>query len=493
MRRSILFATLVMILFMGVAEAKTVHELLNRNNRANAAYDMSIIPELLKSNANVYFVDNENTAAYDQVSSHGERPEYPFKTYEFAVNQCDAGENNIIVILPYSQENVTAASVDVDITGITTIGIGYGPARPKFISTATGSTFVVGRTGDGATFKNITFEAGISAVVVGVQIEDGADNISFVDCEWLDASTSTYEFNTAVDVVTEVNDLSFERCQWTSVTAGATAAIDIGDGAVAGLTVKDCVVYGDYATAGFFSDTALTDVVIDNVLFYNANADEFGIEFQGTSNLGFMSNCAFLTSGNYWDLGGIMPAGNTSATIADITVDPVTGTLDAILVDTGTTLPASLVLIDNDTYWNERTVVVTDVNVADGSVEDVLTIAGGPILVTSLSFVLTEAASNNSVTMAFESDPTTGAGDLNIASAVDIDNTAVGGWVYAEGDGSAAVISAIGGNVAQGCTVPCVVPIGGLDIIMGSANLTTGIGNLYISYIPKSTGVTVAE
>ena len=188
-----------------------------------------------------------------------------------------------------------------------------------------------------------------------------------------------------------------------------------------------------------------------------------------------------------------MPAGNTSATIADITVDPVTGTLDAILVDTGTTLPASLVLIDNDTYWNERTVVVTDVNVADGSVEDVLTIAGGPILVTSLSFVLTEAASNNSVTMAFESDPTTGAGDLNIASAVDIDNTAVGGWVYAEGDGSAAVISAIGGNVAQGCTVPCVVPIGGLDIIMGSANLTTGIGNLYISYIPKSTGVTVAE
>jgi|GEM_PF-6529840 len=466
MRRSILFATLVMILFMGVAEAKTVHELLNRNNRANAAYDMSIIPELLKSNANVYFVDNENTAAYDQVSSHGERPEYPFKTYEFAVNQCDAGENNIIVILPYSQENVTAASVDVDITGITTIGIGYGPARPKFISTATGSTFVVGRTGDGATFKNITFEAGISAVVVGVQIEDGADNISFVDCEWLDASTSTYEFNTAVDVVTEVNDLSFERCQWTSVTAGATAAIDIGDGAVAGLTVKDCVVYGDYATAGFFSDTALTDVVIDNVLFYNANADEFGIEFQGTSNLGFMSNCAFLTSGNYWDLGGIMPAGNTSATIADITVDPVTGTLDAILVDTAA--------ID---LYRVKTISATSDFTA--SADTLFTVAGGPIEILTLYGLCTTLAGGSPGDMKIHVDATTGAQDSDLSTTVTVDTLAAGDVIRFTEAIDEGVLTFTTGTAA-GNQLAWFAPIG--DIEQSLTSTGTGAVTWYMTY-----------
>ena len=182
MKRLIMMAFVMILLFGGIAEARTVHQMLNRQNRPNAAYDMSVIPDLLKSNANVFFVDNEATYASDQVGNHGDRPEFPFKTYDYAIGQCTAGENNIIVLLPYSQENVTADSVDVDVTGITTIGLGYGPARPKFISTATGSSFNVGSTGDGATFMNITFEAGISAVAVGIEIEDLANNITFIDC-----------------------------------------------------------------------------------------------------------------------------------------------------------------------------------------------------------------------------------------------------------------------------------------------------------------------
>ena len=312
MKRLLFLAVLLALALAPVAPAETVHNLLQQNNRALAPYDLSVIPELLRSNANVFFVDNEATNASDAADGlHGETPELPFKTYDYAIGRCTAGQNNIIVLLPYSVERYTGAgSVDVDVTGITTIGLGYGPARPKFVFDNAAATFIVGRDGDGATFQNLTFQASVTGVTVGVQIEDGADNISCVDCEWLNGELAgTDEFVTAVDVVTEANDLSFERCRWTSVAAGATACIDIGDGAVARLTIKDCTLYGDYATACLFSDQANTGVILENTVFLDSNGDEFGIEFQGADNRGVVRGCSFITSGNYVDMGGLQDGG----------------------------------------------------------------------------------------------------------------------------------------------------------------------------------------
>lgn len=329
MKRISIFAVLLVLLVALAAPAETAHNLLKQNDRFVAPYDLSVIPELLKSNANVFFVDNENTNASDAADGfHGETPTYPFKTYDYAVGQCTAGENNIIVVMPYSVERyTTAGSVDVDVSGITTIGLGYGPARPKFVFDHADATFVVGRDGDGATFQNITFQPSVTGVTVGVQHEDGADNISWIDCEWLDGEASVDEFVTAYDIVTEANDVSFERCRWTSMTAGATAGLDIGDGAVAGLRLIDCVMHGDWSTAWGFSDQALTRVEIDGCAAYNANADEYIFEFQGTANQGFCRNSVFVTSGNYVDAGGISLADNVYKAIGDSDTDGVTYSL----------------------------------------------------------------------------------------------------------------------------------------------------------------------
>jgi hypothetical protein len=323
MKRFILSIVLLISLFITMAPAETVHNLLQQNNRAFAPYDLGVIPEILRSNANVFFVDSGATLAADQTDGiHGETPDRPFATLDYAVGKCTADENNIIVVLPYHAESIAAAGVDIDVAGITILGLGYGDARPKFTFTATSSTFICGSDGDSATIKNLTFEAGISAVVAGVVVEDSCDNLTFVDCEWLDAATAAYEFNTAVDVSVDANDLAFIRCAWTSsAAAGAVACIDIGDGAVDGLLLQDCVMYGDYSTACVFSDQALTRVLVDNCFFYDANTDEYGLELQGTSNLGWVTNCKFYTSGNYYDLGGIAPMGNLTATIADLTSD----------------------------------------------------------------------------------------------------------------------------------------------------------------------------
>lgn len=324
-----LIAAVLALIPLTFARGETARNLI-RKYGSEAQYNLSAIPELLKLNANVFFVDNEATNALDAADGrHGQTPDQPFATYDYAISQCTAGQDNVIVILPYSTEDYdSAGDCDVDVSGITTIGLGVGPARPKFLFTNAAGTFVVGSAGDGATFMNLTWQASVTGVTVGVQIEDNADHVSFIDCEWLDGELSgTDEFVTAVDVVLEVNDLTFENCRWTSLVAGATAAIDIGDGAAGGLTLRNCTIYGDYAVAGIFSDQALTRVLVERCNFYNANADEFGIEAQGTSNVGVIRDCTFITSGNYVDAGGLGLMGNVFKTSGDSDTDSVSYTL----------------------------------------------------------------------------------------------------------------------------------------------------------------------
>jgi len=318
MKRLFLTALAVLAMCATLAPAETAHNLLQQNNRVIAPYSLSIIPELLRSNANVFFVDNEATNASDAADGqHGETPDLPFRTYNYAVGRCTAGQNNIIVLMPYSIERYTAAgAVDVDVSGITTIALGYGPARPRFVFDHADATFVAGRAGDGATFMNVTFQASVTGVTVGVQIEDGADNVSFIDCEWLEGEAIVDEFVTAVDVVTEANDLSFIRCRATSAdAAGATAFLDIGDGVVTRLRMEDCWLYGDYATAAVFSDQSNIGCAFLNTVFVELNTDEYGIEFQGTGSRGVVRGCTFITSGNYVDMGGLQDGGGNKTAV----------------------------------------------------------------------------------------------------------------------------------------------------------------------------------
>lgn len=466
-----LIAAVLALIPLTFARGETARNLI-RKYGSEAQYNLSTIPELLKLNANVFFVDNEATNALDAADGrHGQTPDQPFATYDYAISQCTAGQDNVIVILPYSTERYTeAGSVDVDVSGITTIGLGYGPARPKFVWDNAAATFIVGAAGDGATFQNLTFQASVTGVTVGVQIEDNADNVSFIDCEWLNGELSgTDEFVTAVDVVLEVNDLTFENCRWTSLVAGATAAIDIGDGAAGGLTLRNCTIYGDYAVAGLFSDQALTRVLVERCNFYNANADEFGIEAQGTSNVGVIRDCTFITSGNYVDAGGLGLMGNVFKTSGDSDTD------------------------DNSVlYWQPRVSSVS----ADEVTQDLFAVAGGPIQILEFYGTVDVVIGANATTCKIISDATAGAAfDNEFTTAVAITADAAGTrYVFTAANPS--VLTPLTGGGSAGATnfqVNWYCPAGTIEQTM-SADPGGAAGDhitWYMVWRPLAAGVTV--
>ena len=57
--------------------------------------------------------------------------ENPFQTIDFAVGRCRANKGDIIFVMPGHVETVTAAAgLDLDVAGITLVGLGNGNLRP---------------------------------------------------------------------------------------------------------------------------------------------------------------------------------------------------------------------------------------------------------------------------------------------------------------------------------------------------------------------------
>src|SRR5262245_44934865 len=80
---------------------------------------------------NVFFVQSTQSNAGDS-AGHGQTPDAPFSTIDYAVGQCTANQGDIIVVLPGHVEVVTAAGgLALDVAGIRIVGLGEGDLKPR--------------------------------------------------------------------------------------------------------------------------------------------------------------------------------------------------------------------------------------------------------------------------------------------------------------------------------------------------------------------------
>lgn len=64
-------------------------------------------------------------------------------TVDSAINSCVANRGDLILVLPGHTEAVTATSINLDVAGVTVVGLGKGLARPAFTFEAAASTINV--------------------------------------------------------------------------------------------------------------------------------------------------------------------------------------------------------------------------------------------------------------------------------------------------------------------------------------------------------------
>ncbi len=208
------------------------------------------------------------------------------ETLDEAVVLCEDNRGDIIKIAQGHTETWTAInSADLDVIGITVVGLGTGSDRPTFTYTGTTSPGELVIAALNVTIRNLVFSPGVADVIHAIEIEGDADGSVIEFCEFTTGSTEAFEFVDAIQVAAAADDLIIRYNKATEgPTAGAVSWLDLSAGVVENLAMYGNVIYGDYSTGvvdatgrihllGYYGFNTITNLSSGDAAFYfNAGA-----------------------------------------------------------------------------------------------------------------------------------------------------------------------------------------------------------------------------
>jgi len=238
-----------------------------------------------------FYVDSGHGEAVDD-TAHGTSWDFPLATLDYAIALCTDNNGDVIHVAPGHAEDYAAAGANLtlDKIGVHIIGYGIGTNRPTF-------TFKTEVTADievdaaNCTIENCIFVGDITGLDAPFDID--AANFTLKNCVTRDLGTdicdnwivgdANADYLTIIGHVHEGTN-SANGVSWLSVTGAEF------------LTVKDCVVAGDFSAACIAFGSAMTDVLIDNCRLTSHNAADCCINGFAAST-GMISNtyCSIIT------------------------------------------------------------------------------------------------------------------------------------------------------------------------------------------------------
>jgi hypothetical protein len=215
---------------------------------------------------NIFFVDSGAAGAADN-TERGKTTEQPFATIDYAVGQCTANNGDQILVMPGHAETVSAAGgLDMDVAGVTVIGLGDGPDQPT-VTLDTADTADIDIDAAGITFINIHFVANFLDIATCFDVN--ADDFSIKGCRFTDTSTILNFLVVVQDAAATASDrITIENCRAIQKGAANTHFVNFagtGDGHI----VRGNHLMGNWETmciggAGIVTYCTITDNVIFN-------------------------------------------------------------------------------------------------------------------------------------------------------------------------------------------------------------------------------------
>lgn len=226
-------------------------------------------------------------------SNDGKSPETPFATIDYAIGKCTASKGDVIVVMPGHAETITAAGgIDIDVAGITIVGLGVKDQRPTITATTSTSASITVDAAD-CTLSNVIIDVNIDRALRPLDIN--ADDFTFKDSDFLMAD-STYQTYTAVDIGvvtgTTIDNIRFSGHSQTDQICAIGFHYD-ALGTNAKTTIKNCRIQGDFSTAAI-SGGGTPQVDIINCYVWNYRNAAYAIKFPGAAT-GSIRNCHVVT------------------------------------------------------------------------------------------------------------------------------------------------------------------------------------------------------
>jgi len=221
---------------------------------------------------NTFFVDS----GIGSDGNNGTSPSSPFATIDYAIGRCTASNGDVIVVAPGHSETITGTDITLDVAGITIIGLGKGSLMPRIHFNHANAEISVAA--DNCTIDGLRFSADVTAVAIGIEIEDGVDYTTVRNCVFDVVATGTDEFNASIHMVNDNTGTLIDRNYFNMGLGGAVAAIHM-DADTAETVIRNNIVFGDYSTACIVGDTTLsTNILIEDNLLVQGIGGNIGTE-----------------------------------------------------------------------------------------------------------------------------------------------------------------------------------------------------------------------
>ena len=240
-----------------------------------------IVDDLPQHPGAIFFVDSGHAAASD-ATGFGRTPDAPFATIDYAVGQCTASQGDVIYVMPGHAETVSAAAgLDLDVIGISVVGLGNGGLQPT-VTLDTANTADVDVDAANITVENIHFIANFADIAAMIDVN--ADDFTLRNCRFTQAGADLNAKICVQDAAAAGSDrITIEGCHATMYDAANTHFVNFA-GTGTGHIIRDNILIGDWGTMAIGGAGVVTyATVIDNVVYNAASDNDSCINFAATA------------------------------------------------------------------------------------------------------------------------------------------------------------------------------------------------------------------
>lgn len=195
----------------------------------------------------------------------------PFATIDYAVGRCTADNGDLIIVKQGHAEVVSAAGgLDLDVSGITIMGMGLGANMPT-VTLTTAATADVDIDAANITVMGIHFVAGFADITAAIDVN--STDFSLIGCRF---SQSAVDLNALIwvqDAAAAGSDrITIRNCHVIAYDAANTHFVNFA-GTGTGHVVVGNVLIGDWGTAAIGGAGVVTRATIMHNSIYNAASD----------------------------------------------------------------------------------------------------------------------------------------------------------------------------------------------------------------------------
>lgn len=244
-----------------------------------SSYGVPVLPSTngFFTTGSVYFVGSTVVGANDTNACTSTT--LPCATIDGAINKATANQGDVIYVMPGHAETLTAAAdIDIDVAGLSIIGVGRGTNRPTLTFT-TATTADIDFDAANILFENFLLVCGVDSLAGPLDIN--ASDVTLRNIETRD--TSSVQTIAWILADSNADRLTVEGSTSLQESAGATAWLQTDS--IQNLVVRFNNIVGDYSSGNIYNTPqGLKDALIEYNNMDNFNAVDQNIALVATAD-----------------------------------------------------------------------------------------------------------------------------------------------------------------------------------------------------------------